>query len=147
MLKRHNSNRILFLPVLAVLTLVTGCEKSRETSIPGFWSIDVLQFEGYDITGCLSINVIGFSPRMGNCDLPKIGPCDGLYEDEIHGRWSFSKGDSTAYLTITTANKVFSGTHRLVFSEDKDNDVLYMQVFSDNFFMQGHRGAHIFQPQ
>jgi len=117
----------------------SGCADRTDKAIQGWWSIDEIVYDGYDIRVCLLLNILTFEDRT--CDLPLSIGCEGLEEQIRQGTWKTSKTESgPLVLDITSANRTFSGSYQVTFYKDDDNKLLKMELVSDSLYILCRKG-------
>jgi len=131
----------LVMSLVVSLIFLNGCKTDVERVIEGPWSIDTVYYDHYDIIRCLSSNAISF--KGSSCNLPMIfGDCEGLQETSREGNWKIHKSDSVPLiLNIKSENRIFNGSHRIVFIGDKENKLLKMILVSDKFYLVCRKGV------
>jgi len=121
------------------ISLLFSCQTKEHNAIEGFWTIDVIHFNQYDITRCLLVNVVSFESDV--CELATTGKCDDLTEYEKLGTWSVFKTDSvTLVLRINTKNEIFRGDQRVIFHRDVEKRMLIMELVSDRLYVVCRKG-------
>ena len=145
-MQKNNKSPIYF-SLISILFLVVfffffSCTNKVNNTLKGWWTIDTIYYnKKWDVKTCLTVNVICFDEN--NCELPSTKYCNDerIYTVCSKGNWLVIKGDSTKLdLKITSKNKIFNGTHQLLFRRDDENRVLKLELYSDSLYLVCRKG-------
>ncbi|MGN6180153.1 MAG: hypothetical protein ACTHNW_13275 [Mucilaginibacter sp.] len=139
--------KILIVFIIPVFLL--SCSKKREIkqALDGWWSIDSIYFEHYNVKNCIESNLILFKFN-GRSELPiSVNGCNTFINGNndkfaiIKVLDSESPNDTIPFrLQIDTKNKIFAGTHKIIFYKDNYNHLLKMEIWSDKLYIVCRKG-------
>jgi len=134
--------------VFFLIFLLSSCTKQKvENVVEGWWSIDTIYYKNQNIKTCLGNNALLFKFNdkselpyaKNNCEPVLIGNYYPSAEVKIF--FSEIKNDTIPLrMNIKTKNKLFSGTHKIVFYKDNSNSLLKMEIFSDSLYIICRKG-------
>lgn len=133
-------DRLLILIAFIPFGICTSCQTTVESTIEGLWTIDTIEFRGYDIKPCLIGNVVSFkTDKLVNFPTAECNELQFNGKDEL-GTWEVIKstheGDTIPFsLKFTCGNEVFHGFHKIVFHKDEKNKLLKMEIFSKELYI------------
>jgi len=132
--------------VITIFSFLMSCEKTNkvEDVLKGSWSIDTVYYYNYNIKNCLNMNVITFN-KNSLATIPTEDYCKmnvkGSDINSTNTRILFSSNDTIPFrINFDTQNRLFEGTHKIVFHKDKQNKLLKMEIFSDKLYLICRKG-------
>lgn len=124
--------------VTFAMFLISCEEKAVLRGVTGAWSIDTIEYRGYDVKPCLATNLLVFKADK-LVDIPRIfSECNTLHSTEKTGHWEVRKtrNDTLPYkIMFLTKDSIFQGEHIIVFHREKESRQLKMEVVSDSLYM------------
>ena len=128
----------------ALLCSMNSCNNKVERAIygwNGWWTIDTIFYKDYEIRTCLLGNSFFFDKTEVKLPITKDYCSDIVLSYDDRGKWNMLKTDSLVLLMkIDTQNEIFSGTHRVRFRKDEENQLLKMELSSNNLFLICRKG-------
>lgn len=132
---------------LVIIALVIGCMTASckdkvKTTVDGWWSIDTLYYQNYEIRTCLLGNWLIFNDD-GSVKLPiPENRCSELVtEYNEKGNWEVLSNDNGVLsIKIESKNTIFKGKHQIVFRRDEQNSLLMMEIKSGNLYVLCRKG-------
>ena len=142
----NKNNLSVLLLLLCSIILSCSDERTLEKALKGAWAIDTIYYKNYNVKNCLGINFIDIQSKE-DVFLPKGNMfCDSLLASsnsnkaQIYLLKSNNVSDTIPYtLKIITENKVFSGSHEMVFYRDKKNYLFKLELYSDSLYVMCHK--------
>jgi hypothetical protein len=132
--------------LIILVFLLTACKSEVEDTIEGMWTIDTVQYNGYDILTCLNSNVIFFKDGEPTT-FPTVDRCNDfkVKNRKPKGIWEVvnttSPNDSIPLrIKITEGGNIFEGTHKVAFHADPSQKLLKMEIWSDSLYILSSKG-------
>lgn len=122
-------------------TSLGGCKPDLKEKVSGVYSIDLLMFNGQDITNELGVNVVSFE-KNGICRLPGMRITSEIKANQEMGTWELNSMDTT--LTIVADHFVFAGTYEISFDKDFEEKLLKINLRSDETNIIASKGLQDF---
>ena len=113
--------------------------------VKGWWTIDTISFKNDDVFFCMMSNSLFF--ENGSCKMPvSYDACPDLNSYNEKGTWNISRSDSLVYfITFTTTNELFNGTHKLRFLKDEKNSLLKVEISSNKLYLMCRKALFNYQ--
>lgn len=132
-----------------IVPFFISCSKKRkiERAIDGWWTIDSIYYENYNLTYCVGDHSLFFRFNdqtnlpiaKNNCSPYINNNYDGVANIQVLN--SISPKDTIPFrLKIITNNKIFAGVYKIVFYKDTYNHMLKMELWSGEQYIVCRKG-------
>jgi|GEM_PF-1359681 len=132
----------LVIALIAMWCLMASCRNKVKNTITGWWTIDTIIYQGYEIRPCLLSNWLEFY-ESGILQLPTPEDrCSNLFSEyNTKGTWRTLQPDSIPLqIVIESKNVIFKGSHQVVFRDDAEDHLLKMEIKSDSLYVVCRKG-------
>ena len=119
--------------------MVSCKENKASKAISGWWSIDTVIYQGYDLKYCAN-NSITFDKNTVMLSTTHHR-CPEIIETwDENGIWDLYAKEDSIQLKINTKNRMFNGTYNIQFYKDPKKKLLKMKITSDSIYIICRKG-------
>ena len=135
--------------LITILLVCSGCKSEIESTMEGWWTLDIVEYNGQNIQPCLLSNSMNFN-KDGSLELPPpLDICTGkttfMHGYRVLGNWQILSSpipSDTIPLRVKfqTNESLYNGEHKLVFHDDTTEKLLKIEVWSDSLYFVASKG-------
>lgn len=135
--------------LITILLVSSSCKSEIESTMVGWWTIDIIEYNGQNIRPCLLTNTINFN-KDGSLELPPPDDiCTGktTIKYRVKGDWQILSSPlplDTIPIRVKfqTNESFYNGEHKLVFHDDATEKLLKIEVWSDSIYILARKGLY-----